>query len=205
MKTTKIRTEYHYKTWRLLLIGLIAIFFSTEGFSQTITEEKPPIKERLFFGGNIALQVGSATDIEILPVVGFWVLPRLAIAAGPGFRYYSGIINAYSNEKISTSIYSFRSYAQFVPIRDIDKLIPLGVHTSILLQLEYEAMNLDSYDWQYVTLEPHRFWVSSIMAGPGISQQMGRRSSLNIVILWSLHDTGYEIYNSPVIRIGVVF
>lgn len=198
MKTTEIRTEYRHKMGRLLLTGLIAIIFSTEGFSQTTIEGKPPIKDRLFFGGNIALQVGTATDVEILPVVGFWVLPRLAIAAGPGFRFYS-------YEKTNTTIYSFRVYAQFVPIRDIDKLIPLGVHTSILLQIEDEAMSLDSQYWHNVTYEPNRFLVNSVMAGPGISQQMGRKSSLNIVVLWSLHDTGYQIYSNPVIRIGVVF
>jgi hypothetical protein len=197
MKTTEIRAEYH-KTGRILLTALISVIFFLDGLSQTTIVEKPPLKDRIFFGGNLALQIGTATDVEILPVVGYWLLPRLAIAAGPGFRFY-----AYENTH--TTIYSFRTYAQFVPIRDIDKLIPLGVHTSIILQIEDEVMNLDSYYWQNVTYEPNRFWVNSIMAGPGISQQIGRRSSINILVLWSLHDTGYPIYGNPVIRIGLVF
>jgi hypothetical protein len=198
MKAKVTISQFRFKAGRLLLTGLIAILLSASTFGQTTIVEKPSLKDRLFFGGNIALQVGSATSIEILPVAGFWLLPRIAVAAGPGFRFYN-------SQNQHTSIYSFRTYVQFVPIRDIDRLVPIGAHTSIVLQFEDEAMSLDSQYWHNVDLEPKRFWINSIMAGPGISQQMGRKSSLNILVLWALNDTGYELYGNPVVRIGINF
>jgi hypothetical protein len=198
MNITSIKSEYDHRAVRLLLTGLILLLLVTSSGGQTTITQKPPIKDRIFYGGSIALQIGTATDVEILPVVGFWLLPRIAVALGPGFRFYN-----YLNQ--NTTIYSARSYVQFIPIRDIDKLIPVGVHTSIILQFEDEAMSLDSYYWHNVDRDPKRFWVNSMLAGPGISQQMGRRSSLNILFLWTLNNTGYEIYTNPVIRIGFVF
>ena len=174
------------------------IFFNAPGYSQKIVNEKPSLKERIFFGGNLALQIGTYSDIEILPVAGIWVLSRVAVAAGPGFRYYG-------YENTHTSVYSLRGYIQLVAIRDIDRLIPLGTHTSIILQLEDEALSLDSKFWANVDLKPKRFVVNSIMAGPGLTQQIGKKASLNIVFLWSLNDTGYNLYTDPVIRIGIVF
>src|SRR5665647_2860751 len=43
-------------------------------------EQATPVKERLFYGGSFGLMFGSITDIQVSPVVGFWVLPRIAIA-----------------------------------------------------------------------------------------------------------------------------
>jgi hypothetical protein len=198
MNSTSKKYECNHKTGRFVFTGLILILLISSAEGQTTVTQKPPIKDRIFYGGSIALQIGTATDIEILPVVGYWVLPRLAVALGPGLRFYN-------YQKQSTTIYSARSYVQFVPIRDIDKLIPIGVHTSIILQFEDEAMSLDSYYWHNVDRNPKRFWINSMLAGPGISQQMGRRSSINILFLWTLNDTGYSIYTNPVIRIGFVF
>ena len=48
-------------------------------------EEKPPLRERLFFGGNFGLQFGTVTNIEISPLAGIYLTPRLAV--GPGIRY----------------------------------------------------------------------------------------------------------------------
>ncbi len=182
----------------LLAILSALLLFSEPGKCQQTVNEKPPLKERIFFGGNLALQVGTYSDIEILPVAGIWILPRIAVAAGPGYRFYG-------YEGTHTSVYSVRGYIQLVPVRDIDRLIPLGTHTSIILQLEDEALSLDSKFWHNVDLKPSRFFVNSIMAGPGISQQIGKKASINIVFMWSLNDTGYQLYSDPVIRVGIVF
>lgn len=198
MKIAAISNESRLRKKHIGFFCIILFFFSTNGTGQTIVEEKPPVKERIFFGGNFALQLGTFTDIEVLPVVGFWVFPRIAIAAGPGFRYYS-----YRSEH--TNILSGRSYIQLVLLRDIDKLVPLGVHTSIIAQLEDEVLSLDSRYWHNISYEPKRFFVNTVLAGPGVSQQLGKRSSLNIMFLWTLNDTGYQIYSSPEIRLGLVF
>ena len=198
MKVALISNDSRLRNKHIRYFCIILFLFSLNCLGQTVVQEKPPIKERIFYGGNFALQLGTFTDIEVLPVVGFWVLPRIAIAAGPGFRFYS-------YRGTHTNIFSARSYMQLVLLRDIDKLIPVGVHTSIILQLEDEVLSLDSKYWENVNYEPKRFFVNSVLAGPGFSQQIGRRSSFNIMFLWTLNDNGYQIYSSPEIRMGLVF
>ena len=78
----------------LLFLFLISI---GEVFSQSVTRnDVPPIKERLFYGGSFGLQFRTVTDIDISPVVGIWLLPRLNIAAGPKYRYYKDRYSAVS-------------------------------------------------------------------------------------------------------------
>jgi hypothetical protein len=198
MKRSSLMAEKINKTILVTIIAAVFLFSSQLASGQKIVTEKPPLRERIFFGGNMALQLGTLTDIELLPVAGIWLLPRIAVAAGPGFRYYS--FNG-----THTNVFSGRAYLQLVPIRDIDRLIPVGVHTSIILQLEDEVMSLDSKYWHNVDLSPKRFTVNTVLAGPGISQQLGKKSSMNIVVLWGLAPTDYELYSNPVIRIGIVF
>jgi len=107
-----------------LSAGLILICLSISSsavFGQRSKEEKPPVRERLFYGGSLGLQFGTYTDIDISPVVGLWLLPRLNIAAGPKYRYLK-----YYEER--ASIYGARAYSQFFVIKDINNIIPINIH-----------------------------------------------------------------------------
>ncbi|MFN8210401.1 MAG: hypothetical protein U0T33_05480 [Bacteroidales bacterium] len=198
MKKEDIRNTNIFRTIRNLVCVILFLSTVLGAAGQTIVTEKPPLRERFFFGGNFAFLLGTASDVEILPVAGFWVLPRVAIAAGPGYRFYG-------YQKTYSSIYSVRGFIQLVPIRDIDRLIPLGFHSSLILQLEDEGLNLSSSYWHNVNKDPQRFWVNTVLAGAGLSQQLGKKASLNFVVLWQLVDPGYSIYGNPVIRIGIFF
>lgn len=168
-------------------------------YDKKAREDTPPFKERLFFGGNFGLQFGTITDIQVSPVVGFWVLPRIAVAVGPDYRY---IKDRYDR----TSIYGGKGYIQFVVIQDLNSFIPLGVHTGIFLHLEDELLSLKSSFWKYpLAYTSDRFYVNTALAGGGISQQIGRRSSLNFMVLWALNDSGYNIYSNPELRISFSF
>lgn len=195
----KAETE-SIKIFKLLLVSLLLFFISFNLSGQRTKEAPPPIRERIFFGGSFGLQFGSYTNIEISPVVGLWVLPNVAIAAGPGYQYFSD--NYYN---LSTSIFSAKAYGQVVLIRDLAQIIPLGVHMGIVLHVEDELLNLDTYYWQNITSEPDRFWLNSLLVGGGLSQPIGKKGSFNILILWVLNDSGYQIYDNPEIRIGFTF
>lgn len=160
--------------------------------------DSPSVKERLFYGGSFSLQLGTVTNIEISPVIGFWILPRVALAAGPSYRYYK----FYSSR---TSIYGGRTYVQYVVFRDLDKLIPLGIHTSLFLHAEDEMLSLDSEYWRNVTLSPKRFTVNTFLAGAGLSQQISKRGSINFIVLWALNQSDDQVYNNPEIRISFIF
>ncbi len=162
-------------------------------------EDTPPIKERLFYGGSLGLMFGTITDIQVSPVIGFWVLPRVAVAVGPTYRYYKDQIDR-------TSIYGGRSYLQLVVIKDLSLVLPMGVHTGVFLHFEDELLSLKTSFWKNPPpYQSDRFYVNTVLAGAGISQQIGRRSSLNFMVLWPLNDSGYNIYSKPEIKISFTF
>jgi hypothetical protein len=168
-------------------------------YDQTGPEKAPPFRERLFFGGNFGLQFGSITDIQLSPVVGYWVLPRLAVAVGPTYRYYK-------DYEVATALYGGKGYVQLVVIQDIGSFIPMGVHTGVFLHAEDELLSLKSSFWKYpYPYTSDRFYVNTLLVGGGISQQIGRRASLNFMLLWPLNDSGYSIYSKPEMRISFTF
>lgn len=161
--------------------------------NQNIKEEAPPIRERLFFGGNFGLQFGTITDIQVSPVVGFWVLPRMAIAVGPDYRYFS-------NRILKTHLYGGKAYMDLIVLRNINSVIPIGTNTNILFHLENETLSLESAFWKDPPYTSERFYVNTILTGGGLSQQIGRRSSMNFLVLWAVNDN-IDLYGDPEIRI----
>jgi hypothetical protein len=181
----------------LILSVLVLAFLSVKG--QESIDEPPPVSQRLFFGGNFNLQIGTYTNIEVAPIVGFWVLPRLAIAVGPSYIYtkdpYFG----------ATNIFGGRAYAEFLVFRDLDQFIPVGIHTGLLLHAEDEALNMNPYEYGTSATDIGRTTVNTFLAGLGISQQLGNRASVNLLVLWALDNSTYYTYSNPVIRIGFQF
>jgi len=179
-----------------LTICLLFVSFSVIS-GQKSREETPPLRERMFFGGSLGLQFGTYTNIHITPIVGLWVRPRIAIAAGPNFTYYK-------DPYYETTMYGGNAYVQFVPLKDINKIIPIGIHMAIFLHLEDELLSLESAVWDPQN-PSDRFTVNTLLGGFGISQQLGRRSALNLMFLWTLTNSGYALYNNPEIRISFSF
>lgn len=167
-------------------------------------EEKPPVRERLFFGGNFWLSLGSYTNIDIAPVVGLWVLPRLAVAVGPEFNYIN-----YNDGHGSTTIWGGKTFVQFVVIKDLSKFLPLGLNTGIFLHLEDEYLSLNTKYWKNIVYPPYSFGMNTLLGGVGVSQQIGRTSSINFMVLWTLAESDPEMgtmfYSNPELRIGFKF
>ncbi|HBE40065.1 MAG TPA: hypothetical protein DDW27_02470 [Bacteroidales bacterium] len=182
-----------------LLTSVLIVYTGFNAYSQRTRNEAPPLRERIFFGGDFGLQFGTITNIEIAPVVGLWVLPRLAVAAGPEYTYYA-------RKNIgSTNIYGGRVYTQFVLIQDLNNIIPAGIHLGLFLHVEDEFQSLESVTPFWNTgATSERFTVNTFLAGGGISQPMGRRAMLNLTFLWALDDA-YDLYGNPEIRISFIF
>jgi hypothetical protein len=183
----------------VLTLTFLLFLFSTAVFGQFEEQKAPPFRERVFYGGSFGLMFGTITDIQLSPVIGYWVLPRIAVAAGPTYRYYK-----YQSQ--STALYGGKTYAELVVIQDVNKMVAVGVHTSIFLHVEDELLSLKTSFWKYPP--PYltdRFYVNTVLAGGGISQQIGRKSSLNFMVLWALNDSGYDIYSKPELRISFLF
>jgi hypothetical protein len=186
----------HNKKTAIFALLLLFTSFSTI-YSQESRKEAPPLKERLFFGGNFGLQFGTITDIQVSPIIGLWVLPRLAVALGPDYRFYKDPYD-------QTNLYGVKGYLQFVAIKNINSFLPVGANTGIFLQVENDLLSLESSFWINQSASG-RFYVNTVLGGGGISQQLGRRASLNLMVLWALNDSNYQIYGNPEIRISFTF
>lgn len=186
------------KIRKIIIISLLLFVTTSDFFAQRVKEETPPLKERLFFGGNLGLQFGTITDIQISPIIGVWLLPRLAVAIGPDYRYFK-----YRSEH--TSIYGGKGYLEFVVVKDISTFLPIGTSTGIFLHLEDEVLNLESSYWKDPPVFSNRFNINTVLAGGGISQQIGRRSSVDLMLLWVLNDPGFSVYSNPEFRISFIF
>jgi hypothetical protein len=183
---------------RISILIILLVFTSFSIISaQRSKQQKPPLKERLFFGGSFGLQFGTITSINISPVIGLWVLPRVALAAGPEFTFYK-------DPYYSTSIYGGKLYSEFVLIQDFNNIFPMGIHMGLFLHAEYESLSLESEVWN-IANPSSRFFINTALAGGGISQQLGPRSSLNFIVLWVLNSSNYGFYNNPEIRISFNF
>jgi hypothetical protein len=169
-------TAGYFKKINLLIICVFYTSFTVIS-GQAKNEEKPHLRERMFFGGSLGLQFGTYTDIHVAPIVGLWVRPRIAVAAGPNFTYYKGPdYNGLDNE---TTMYGGNVYAEFVPVRDINNAIPIGLHMGIFLHLEDELLSLESAYWN--------------------PQNPSDRFTVNTL------DSGYALYSNPEIRISFSF
>lgn len=183
---------------RTLIMVVILLICDAVTLGQKVRNDIPPIKERLFYGGGLGLQFGTVTDIEVTPVVGLWVLPRLGVAAGPTFRFYK-------NPYYRTTIYGGRSYLEYILLQDLDNIIPLGIHAGLFIHGEYEVLSLESALFKTDPNATGRFLVGTFLAGGGIRQPLGQRSSLNLTFLWALNDSGYAIYGNPEVRVSFIF
>ena len=169
-----------------------------ESQAQRPEKDTPPLRERVFYGGSMGLQFGSVTDIQLSPVIGLWVLPRLAFAVGPSYRYYKDIYGR-------TDIVGGQGYVQVVLIQDFNNVISLGMHMGIFLQADDELLSLESYYWKQPPVTSDRFFINTPLAGAGLSQPLGKRSALNMAFLWTLTTPQYDLYSTPEIRVSVVF
>jgi len=186
------------KTLTMILL-LVATYAAAGQVSETRnSEERPPLKQRLFFGGSFGLQFGTVTNIEVAPLAGVWLLPRVAVGAGPSFQYYK---DPYGR----TSIYGGRAMLQLTLIQDLNNIIPIGLNMGIFVNGEYEALSLERDFFTSLPDASGRFIYDSFLAGAGISQPTGKRSSMNITFLWSVTGNEYGIYDNPEIRIEFYF
>lgn len=148
--------------------------------------------DKVTFGGNIGASFGSATYVNISPMVGYRLTEDFT--AGTGFTYI------YLNDKYwnySTSIYGPRFFGQY------------AVFSNLFAYSELDILNVDYYN----TVEQRydRTWVANPLVGGGYRAALGPRSFMNFFVLYNLNwnankDLVSPYRNSPlIIRVGFSF
>ena len=174
--------------------------------------------ERLFFGGNFGLMIGTYTDIEVSPHVGYYITPRLSAGVGITYKYYNyrdhyiigydPVARRWITERLETHIWGGRLFANYVIINDVNDWIPFLPNMRIFAHTEYEALSFEKKMFfpKYARDDKGRETFHSFLVGGGFRFPMGRRSSFNLTLLWKLNSDLNDIYgNGPIIRVGFNF
>jgi hypothetical protein len=185
---------------RFFLGLFLALIMSLSVFSQENNEQENneiTWRDRLFFGGCVGLQIGSPTIIELAPQAGYRITSRLSAGIGAKYEYYKNS-RGYQYE---TSVYGGNVFSSCVLWKNF-----ISEGSSLLAHAEYEALSLERKYFEYPdTNESGRFILNSFLVGGGMRQRIGRRSYLNILILWNLNETTYSPYQNPILRVSFQF
>lgn len=165
--------------------------------------------DRLFFGGSFGLAIGQYTDIEISPHFGYYLTPRWAAGIGVTYEYYNNKyhwINSNTGyyERYETHIWGGRLFTNYVIVNNVNDWLPFGLNFRIFTHIEYEALSYEKgfFDYQ----KPGRMLQNSVLVGGGLRFPMGKRSSMNLTILWNLNSNMNDVYgNAPILRLGYNF
>ncbi len=168
-------------------------------------KQKPEWKDRLIYGGNLWFSFGTVRSVDISPMIGYIVKPRLTIGTYLFYNYYE---NRYYN--FSTDIYGFRPYAQLTLIKNINDALSIrsSTQTGIILQGETEFMSLNKNLFASSPIfvpDANRIWVNSILVGGGIRQTAGGKSGMYLLLMWNISNSLYYPYGNPIIRFGFNF
>ncbi len=148
-----------------------------------------PFADRLFTGGDIGMQFGSQTFIEVAPILGYRATPELSVGISTKYIYYK-VNDVYSNYHYETNTYGGGLFMRY------------NILEEVFLHGEYEGLSME------VPLSPYetnRRIVSGLFLGGGYRQFIGEYSSLNIMLLFDVIEDQYSPYQNPILRIGFDF
>lgn len=179
------------------LILLIALSFSwlpSEVLAQIEfyeeEEEKVPLSDRLYFGGNFGLQFGSITYVDVSPLVGVMITERYSAGVGITYQYLK-----YRDFSESSNVYGGRIFNRY------------NVLPNVFAQAEFESLNVEAYrETATGDIVSRREWEPGLFLGGGYFIPFGRRGGMNFTLLYNvLYDNRNLLYNEPyVIRAGFV-
>lgn len=163
----------------LYLVSLITLISTTTVFGQNGYEidKNSDWRERVFTGGNLGLQLGSNTYVNVSPVVGYRITNELSGGLGVSYVYRRFSVGSVSTSRTDYGGSAFARYNLFQGF-------------FAMTQYEYLSFELS---------ETVRQGFSSVLAGGGISEPLGNNAALSFTVLYNLsYRTGEPSpYNSP--------
>ena len=169
-----------------LLLGAMSAQDSTR-VDDPAPEPKPEMGQRIYYGGNVGLTVGTYTRIGLYPMIGYKITPKFSAGVKNAYEYISD--NRYSDVN-KTSNYGGSIFLRY-------RLIPpLYVH------VEYAQMNYELYN---ALGESEREWIPFLLVGGGYSQRLSPRTWLNMQVLFDVLQDERSPYSdwNPIFSVGV--
>ena len=188
-----------FTTMKNFLCVNLLCFLSALLISDPASAQQEPGKsfaDRLFFGGNLGLQFGNTTYIDVSPLVGYKVTEKFHAGIGATYIYESSKIR-FTNSSImrfETSHYGGRLFGRYY------------VWENLFAHAEYEYLNLGWPDYNSTSnkIEIQRENINSIFIGGGYAQPIGSNVAFLIMALWNVNEGVNSPYVNPLFRFGIV-
>ena len=158
-------------------------------------------ESKFFFGGNLGLSFGSYTYIELAPLAGYKITPRLRAGIGPKYMYVK------QRNSYETSIYGAKVFASFTIFKDLSETIHINLG-DIFIHVENEVLSLEKiyYDTtNYVYFKGDRNWYNIPLVGGGMRFPIGERAGFSLYVLWGLSSNAELLYSNPEVRFSFDF
>ncbi len=182
------------------IILIVSIFFLFAFFGKVnaqYLESNPTAKQRIFFGGNVGLSLGSSTYVALNPVLGYRLTNRLSAGLGINYTYAS-----YSFYNYKGSMYGASIFSSYTVIKNIGEVLPFYNGVGVLLYGEYSAMNISNYyDFPGTSIE----WVGTPMGGIAFQSPIGPKSYMLVMLLYNFNETRISPYPNPIFKVSVQF
>lgn len=181
---------------RLICKIFVFCFFFLLSFFITVSSQgqtEKNFREKIYFGGNFGLQIGTIIQIEISPRIGYRFTERFSSGVGIMYQYYKDRRPPPNNFR--TNIYGGNVFASYI------------IYENIFAHTEYELLSLETDVFDMLDKHPgtDRFLYSIVLVGGGYRRPIRERSFVNFMVLWNLNDSSNSPYTNPVIRIGFTF
>ncbi|MGE0076553.1 MAG: hypothetical protein AB7S48_01710 [Bacteroidales bacterium] len=191
-----------------ILGSVILIFLSLSVKAQRRHGDFQRPADRIFYGGSLGLTIGSQiTQVDVVPMVGMWVLPQWSVGVGGRYTYRKERFS-FSNgtsEPYETHIWGASGFTEILPVPDFYDTFGIDIHGGIVIHGEYEGLYLDKKLFDNNTTEG-RGWVNMYLVGGGWRQRLGDKAAMNFLLLWDLTDSRYSPYTSnPILRFSITF
>ncbi|CAD5254852.1 MULTISPECIES: hypothetical protein [unclassified Imperialibacter] len=172
-----------------LVAAFILFFISFSSFAQKdYDQENSSFFDRVYLGGNFGAQFGSVTFVDLSPLAGYMITPKLSAGVGVTYQYLK-----YKSYDDSFSTYGWRTFVR----RNIGR--------QFFVHGEFENLSIEFFN---SGTETRREWVPGLFAGGGLFQPIGRSGGgFMISALYNLlYDDIRSPYNSPIVlRVGFTF
>ncbi|MEX0884775.1 MAG: hypothetical protein WDZ72_15010 [Cyclobacteriaceae bacterium] len=177
----------------IFVFFFLVFAFDAKAQREIYPEENPPLKDRMYFGGNLSLQFGTITFIDVSPLAGAMITDKYSVGLGATYQYFNN--RFYRNA--ASHIYGGRLFNRY------------NIFPRIFLHAEYEALNVEVANPIPNTNDVifTRDWVPGLFAGAGYFTPFGSRGGMNFMLLYNFtYDNRRSPYNEPyVLRVGFVF
>jgi hypothetical protein len=180
---------------KIALCVCILLTGSSSSFGQSGNISKEELKsmtlgQRIYFGGIVGASFGTVTNIQLMPIAGYRILPRWSAGIGVNYQYFKD--NRY-RPAYETNVFGGNVHSRVFVYQN------LFAHTEFEV-LNFEVPVVDSGSYSLI-----RKNVPAWFVGAGYFLPIGQRSGMAVTFLYDLIQDTYSPYPANyTLRIGFV-